>query len=296
MSDTSPREEIDKLEDALRLAEEQTVSARVQALLGQLPKFGERRVVLPAYATTVRDFGNAGDPALVLIHGLGTDWRLWLDMVGPLSQRYRVLIVELRHHGDAADAPRASMLDELADDIAATLDALDIDRAVIAGLSMGGAVAQHFALRHAQRLDGLWLIATLAKGFPALLDRATAAEANGVESQVATTLLRWFTPASLAANAHAVRYARSTIRRLSVEQWSASWRVLATVDSIEGLPTIKVPVHVVAGELDVSTTPEMMRGIAAVIPSARFSVVPGAAHMIPLEAPRLLSDALLSPP
>jgi len=65
---------------------------------------------------------------------------------------------------------------------------------------------------------------------------------------------------------------------------------------MQGLPKIEVPVHVVAGEMDVSTTPDMMRGIAALIPSARFSVVPGAAHMVPLEAPRLLSDILLSRP
>jgi len=296
MSDPSPRDQMQKLEHALRLAEKETVAAHVEARLSELPELSERRAVLPSYATIVRDFGGVAQQPLVLIHGLGTDWRLWLDMVGQLSERYRVLIVELRHHADAGDAPPAAVLDDLADDIAATLDALDINRAVIAGLSMGGAVAQHFAVRHARRLDGLWLIATLAKGFPALLDRATAAEQGGVEAQVATTLLRWFTPSSLAANTLAVRYARSTIRRLSVEQWAASWRVLATVDSMQGLPKIEVPVHVVAGEMDVSTTPDMMRGIAALIPSARFSVVPGAAHMVPLEAPRLLSDILLSRP
>lgn len=294
MSETSLRGQTQRLEEALRSAEEQTVSAHVQDLLARLPKLSEHRIVLPTHAVVIREFGNAERPPLVLIHGLGTDWRLWLDMIGALSGRYRVLVVELRHHGDAARAPRASTLDELADDIAATLDALRIDQAVIAGLSMGGAVAQHFALRHGRRLQELWLIATLSKGFPGLLDRAVAAEANGVESQVATTLLRWFSPPSLAANSVAVRYARSTIRRLSVEQWAASWRVLATVDSLEGLPEIKIPVHLVAGEMDVSTTPEMMRCIAALIPTARFSVVPGAAHMVPLEAPGLLSDLLLS--
>jgi 3-oxoadipate enol-lactonase len=293
-SDRSERLEV--LEEALRIAEEQTVAAHDKARLQDLPILQERRVVLPAYSALVRDFDGLGKPPLVLIHGLGTDWRLWLDMVGALSERHRVLIVELRLHGDAAGAPPALVMDDLADDIAATLDALGIDRAVIAGLSMGGAVAQHFALRHAKRLDELWLIATLARGFPALLDRAAAAESSGVESQVATTLLRWFTPATLAANGPCVRYARSTIRRLSVEQWAGSWRVLATVDALAGLPRIEVPVHVVAGEMDLSTTPEMMRGIAALVPSAAFSVVPGAAHMIPLEAPRLLSRILLSTP
>lgn len=281
-------------EQDIRAAEEKSVALHSAALFASLPPVREQHLACHAYSARSREFdGGTGTP-LVLLHGLGTDWRFWLGMVRHLIPRYKVILLELRHHGDAADAPAAGTIDDYANDVDAALTGLGIASATICGLSMGGAVAQHFALRFPARVAELWLLATIAKGFPALAERAAAGERLGIEAQLVPTLARWFTPETLAQNAYPVRYARQTLRRLTVSGWAASWRALASVDALGRLHHIRVPVHVVAGELDTSATPELMSAIAEQIPAARFSMLPGAAHMLALEAPDALAKLLLA--
>ena len=80
------------------------------------------------------------------------------------------------------------------------LDSLGIQRAIFGGLSMGGAIAQHFALLAPERISRLWLIAAVPKGFPAMLERAEAGERLGVLRQIPTTLARRFYERSIAEN------------------------------------------------------------------------------------------------
>jgi pimeloyl-ACP methyl ester carboxylesterase len=103
-------------------------------------------------------------PPLVLVMGIGYDATLWtLAQVPALSQMFQVVIFDNRDAGRSSSATGPYTIADMADDVAALMDALDIKRAHLLGLSMGGMIAQEFALRHAGRLHRLVLIAVVAR-------------------------------------------------------------------------------------------------------------------------------------
>lgn len=269
---------------------------REMAAQGRCPLPAPARPVrLHDHETLLTDTGGDGPP-LVLVHCVGLDRQVWRDAIPPLATKYRVLAHDLRGHGWAAGAPGVDSVEQLADDLAALLDRLGLDRAHVAGLSLGGAVAQAFAVRHGRRLASLALVCTMARGLPVFLDRAAALEHDGVEPQVVPTLLRWFTPEHLAENGWGVRYARQRLLRSDAAAQARAWRALARIDFAGTLGGLGVPVRLIAGDGDVSSTPEMMRAMADAIPGAAFHVIDGGTHLLPLVKPlelaaRLLEDA-----
>lgn len=99
-------------------------------------------------------------PTIVLLHALGcTAYLSWVATLGELAQHYRVVTFDQRWHGRGIRSERFRFTD-CADDVVGVLDALGIDRAVVAGYSMGGAVAQLTWVRHRQRVSGLVLCST----------------------------------------------------------------------------------------------------------------------------------------
>lgn len=101
------------------------------------------------------EWSTEGVP-LVLLHGLGNEAHLWDDFVPSVAPHYRVLALDQRGHGDSDWDPEARYdAESMTDDLEAVLDALEIDRFVLIGFSMGGRVSMTFAGRHPERLAGL---------------------------------------------------------------------------------------------------------------------------------------------
>jgi 3-oxoadipate enol-lactonase len=258
----------------------------------------ETEVDLGDHTTAVID-RPGDDPALapmVLVHALGLNRHMWRDTIAALPTDRRVIAYDLRGHDRAADAPRVTDLEHFAADLQRLLDELGLPTVHLAGLSLGGSIAQVFALSRPSRLVGLDLIATVAEGQPAFSERATAAERDGMAGVLAGTLTRWFTPAALAVNGWPVRYARDLVQRTDVGNWAASWRALAGINTLPSLGSLDLPVRVIAGELDPSSTPAGMQAISDAIPGAEFTVVPGAPHMMSLQRPTDLAILLARRP
>ncbi|MFI9809388.1 alpha/beta fold hydrolase [Streptomyces sp. NPDC052301] len=234
----------------------------------------------------------AGADPLVLVHALGLDRRMWAPVVGCLPPARRIIAYDVRGHGVAAGAPPPATVRDLADDLLRLLDALGLARVALAGLSMGGAVAQTFAVRHPERLSALHLVATAADPQPAYLERADRVARYGVVEQLPATLERWFTPAFLAADPEPVRYARETLAGVRAADFGAGWRALARLDVRDGLGGLRLPVRVIAGGDDPATPPALMRGIAQDIPGAEFVIIDGVRHLVGLEAPERLAALL----
>lgn len=105
--------------------------------------------------------GPPGAPTLALLHGLGATGTLnWFPSFGPLSERFRVIAMDLRGHGRGLKAGARYRLADCADDAIALIDALGVDRCIPVGYSLGGPVAQLMWYRHRDRIDGLVLCAT----------------------------------------------------------------------------------------------------------------------------------------
>ncbi|HYM57556.1 MAG TPA: alpha/beta hydrolase [Solirubrobacteraceae bacterium] len=260
---------------------------------GEPPAVTPRRVALDDHETLVLDAGSGTEPFLV-IHALGVDRNMARGLLPLLSARRRTIAYDVRLHGEAAADPGSFRLETCAEDARTLLDRLGIERAHVAGFSMGGAIAQHLALRHPERVASLSLLCTMARApRDVYLERAVVAEREGMEALVVPTLTRWFSDEAVAVDDWPVRYARRCIAEARVEYWAAAWRGLAEIDTLERLGSIAAPTHVIAGEDDRSTSPDQMRQIADRIPGSRFTVIPGAPHLAALELPDAVADAVL---
>lgn len=111
----------------------------------------------------VREIGPADGLPLVLIHGLGNNsLENWYELIKRLDDRFRIVAVDMRNHGKS-DKPRERFeINRMADEVAGMMDAIGIDRAVVAGFSMGGMVAQELARRHPHRVERMILMSTTA--------------------------------------------------------------------------------------------------------------------------------------
>ncbi|HXD63498.1 MAG TPA: alpha/beta fold hydrolase [Solirubrobacteraceae bacterium] len=290
--------------ELLALLEHVSVYAGMPRALGALRVVGDvlARAQLPSPATlttvavgdhetVVASRGDSGPP-VVLLHALGLDWRMWDAVMVSLAQSRRVFAYDIRGHGRAAGSPAPFTMDDAAADLVAVLDALGLDRAHVVGLSYGGGIAQTAAVHHPERFASLALLATTDFPFDAFEVRARSGETDGMEAQIVPSLTRWFTPAALAVDAWGVRYAREQVRRADPRDWAAAWRSFIGLDVQGRLAGFGAPTLVLAGELDASTTPQIMSAIAQAIDGAEYRELPGTPHMMSLERPELVSQAL----
>lgn len=250
-----------------------------------------RGVRLADHETVVAQRGESGPP-VVLLHGLGLDWRMWEPVMTRLSAGRRVYAYDIRGHGAAAGSPSPFTMADTVRDLIGVLDALGLDRAHVVGLSYGGGIAQAAAIAHPERFASLSLLATTDFPFGAFEDRARSAEVDGMRAQIVPSLTRWFTPAALATDEWGVRYARECVLRGDPVDWAAAWRSFKGLDVQGRLAGFEAPVLVLAGELDASTTPEIMTALAGRIQGAVYKELPGTPHMQTLERPELVADAL----
>lgn len=249
------------------------------------------RIALADHETVVAQRGTAG-PAVVLVHALGLDWRMWQPVLDALAVGRRVFAYDVRGHGRAAGAPAAGNMARLGADLVALLDALDLNTAHAVGLSYGGAIVQSAAVAAPERFASLGLLATTDEPSPVFADRAAAAERDGMAAQIASTLTRWFTPAALANNDWGVRYARDRTLHDEAGDVAGAWRAFLDFPAREHFAKLTMPTLVLAGTADVASPPDRMRDLADRLPNATFAELAGAPHMLSLEAGDRLALAL----
>jgi len=250
-----------------------------------------RRISLADHETVVARRGDTG-PAVVLVHALGLDWRMWEQVMDRLATGRRLYAYDLRSHGFAAGSPTPFTMDKAARDLIGVLDEFGLDTAHIVGLSFGGGIVQTAAITHPERFASMALLAATDEPFEAFESRAHSGEVDGMEAQVVPSLTRWFTPPALAVNGWGVRYARELIRRAYPQDWAASWRAFKGLDVQDRLTDFPAPTLVMTGELDQSTTPKVMTAVAKRITGSSYRELPGTPHMQTLEQPDVVADAL----
>jgi pimeloyl-ACP methyl ester carboxylesterase len=245
--------------------------------------------------------GRAGQgDAVVLLHAFPLSSAMWLAQREALSSSYRILTPDQRGFGSSPLGDDPPSLDLAADDIAALLDAEDLDGVVLAGLSMGGYVAMAFCRRHPDRLRGLVLADTKASADSAAAranrERIAAAVERDPESSVlADEVLPTLVGETTVTSRPAV-YERVHGYVQAAPPAAVAWaqRAMAgRADSFGTLRAVEVPALVVVGEEDALSPPADAQTLVEALPDARLARIPAAGHLSALEAPEAFTAAVL---
>jgi 3-oxoadipate enol-lactonase len=220
-------------------------------------------------------------PPLVLLHSLGTSSALWQAQVAALAGRRRLICPDFRGHGLSELSADPLSLHMLAGDVLALLEDLGVSQFALAGISLGGVIAQLVAAAAGERLTGLALFDSYAFTAhpPMWQERAAKVRAAGLGSIAEGVLSLWMRP-----DEAATPEGRGLARMLAAtpdEGYAAGCDALALADNRTRLGLIRSPTVVACGALDRAAPPAAAQTLAALIPGARVEILPGAAH-IPL--------------
>jgi 3-oxoadipate enol-lactonase/4-carboxymuconolactone decarboxylase len=250
-------------------------------------------VQLNGIAAYLREDGPPGAPPLVLLHSLGTTGAIFDPIMAALTTRFRVIRPDLRGHGLSSVTPGPYSMGLFADDLAALFDLLKIETAHVAGVSIGGLIAQAFAAAHAGRAASLTLIDT-ALSIPtpqSWAERAAKVRAEGMASIETGVIARWVTGGFL--DAPPTEGLRAMLRRTAPEGYAASCEAIAPADFSRSSAGLRVPTLVIVGEDDQSTPVAAAQALAHTIPGAGLTIIPHAAHIPTVEQPQAVADAML---
>jgi len=232
--------------------------------------------------------GSAGAPWLVFSNSLATNLASWEDQAREFQGAFRVLRYDQRGHG-GTEAPGGRYTFELLmDDVLALMDALAIDKAHFAGLSMGGATALGLAEQHPERLDKVIVCDSSCQSTPATAqqweERIAVAESEGMAALVEPTVARWFPAEIIKANPPYLDRIRQMIRSTPAAGFIGCAAALAAHDYASAAGTVKRPVLFLAGEKD-GVTPAAMRKLNAALPGSKYVELAGAGHISNLDQP-----------
>lgn len=235
-----------------------------------------------------------GRPLLVFVNSLGTDFRIWRDVVVRLAGEVSILTYDLRGHGlsDVGDTPYS--IEMLANDLAALLEYVGAPRAIVCGVSLGGVVAQQLAVTRPDLVRALVLCDTAAKIGEAAFWKAriAAIEQGGIAAIADTILMRWFTASFRSAgNAQYIGY-RNMLVRQPVDGYLGCCAALRDSDLTRRARLISVPTICVVGDDDGSTPPEVVGAFAKTIPGAHFEIIKNCGHIPSIEQPAALTDII----
>jgi 3-oxoadipate enol-lactonase len=240
-----------------------------------------------------------GDP-VICIHGNGLNRELWRHLMPELSNGNRAVVYELRGMGlsQSVELPGTTVtVQDHAEDLAALMDALDIDRVAIVAHAFGGFPAMHLAIDQPERISALVMTCTCAR-----MEGATrevipywieTAETEGMGPLVESGLERWFTAPFRAGNVDIMHRYRRMIGANPPLGYAANGRGILAYDVRDRLHEIRCPVLLISGKEDRSTPTADHQLIADRVGKAELIVVGNASHTVPEEQPQRFNSIVL---
>ena len=232
-------------------------------------------------------------PTVVFANSLGTDLRLWDQVLPLLPQGLRFARYDKRGHG-LSDLGGGNQIDDHAEDAIALIEALNCGPVVFVGLSIGGLIGQRLASKRPDLLRGLVLSNTAARLGTAesWQARIEAVQSQGLEALAEGVMQRWFAPAFLAKPELALW--RNMLLRTPPEGYIAAARALAGADQTTATAKLALPCLVIAGARDGASPPDLVQATAALISGAEYQLLPDAGHLPCVETPQAWA-AVVSP-
>jgi 3-oxoadipate enol-lactonase len=235
---------------------------------------------------------------VVLLHGYPFNRSLWNEQVGALSNSYRVITPDLRGHGESDAVQGAATMNRMAQDVAELLDHLQISRAVIGGLSMGGYVALAFYKQFPSRVRALVLADTRAQadteeGKQTRSQQAEKALAEGMAGIADAMLPKLLTPDTVSKRPEVVKRVRDMMLKTKPEGAAGALLGMAErEDQTELLSRITCPALILVGQDDPITPVQDSEKMNRDIRGSRLVVIENAAHVSNLERTEQFNEEL----
>jgi len=261
-----------------------------------------RELDLPGRGTTwIREAaGPPGAPTLLLLHGWTANSALnWFGTYESLRREFNVVAMDHRGHGQGIRSRRRFKLEDCADDAAAVLEVLGIERAIAVGYSMGGPIAQLLWRRHPKTIEGLVLCATAARFRDRRGERALSGVVTGLSfaTRVApSSVNRRLSERVLVSKYDTTplgNWAREQARQNDLRIMLEAGHDVASYDARNWIETVDVPTAVVLTTRDETVPPHRQRQLADAISGTNVFEVSGR-HDMCATRPERFADVLLS--
>ncbi len=230
-------------------------------------------------------------PPLILLHPFPANHEFWLPVAEALASRYRIILPDLRGHGDSGVGEGPATMEKHAADIARLMDDADVGRAPLVGVSIGGYALFEFWRRHRGRVAALGLCNTKAPADSSEARTGRLQAANDVLERGTEPFFQNMIPLLLGgttreARPDLVEGALHMMRKMSPDDVAQVQRGMASrPDSVGTLKTINVPTLLVTGDEDILTGVNEAELMRQHISGSQLRVIPKAGHYSPWEQP-----------
>lgn len=244
----------------------------------------------------VKAEGPADGPPVVFANSLGTDFRLWDQVIARLPAGMRLIRYDKRGHGLSTCPPAPYSMGALIRDAEAVCDHFEVKDCVFVGLSIGGMIAQGLAAKRLDLIRAVVLSNTAPKIGTRQMwdDRIATLHKDGLAAMSDMILARWFAPDFY--DSPAVMPWRRMLETTPAEGYAGCAAAIAGTDFYATTAALRLPALAIAGDHDGSTPPDLIKEMADLIPGSRFELIRGTGHLPCVENPdayaALLTDFL----
>lgn len=239
--------------------------------------------------------GPSGVAPLVLVNSLGTELTMWDGQIPRLSRNRRIVRYDTRGHGRSPAPPGPYTMDDLGADLVALLDRLEIERADVCGISLGGLTAIWLAANQPARVDRLVLANTAARigTSDGWTRRARTVRAEGTAAVADAVVERFLSPGFRDRAPATAAHLRDGLAALDDEGYAACCLALADADLRGEVGSIVAPTLVITGTEDVATPPQDARWLDDHLADSRLVMLSGVGHLSSIEDPAAFGRAVL---
>jgi 3-oxoadipate enol-lactonase len=252
----------------------------------------------------------------IFINSLGTDFRIWDGVVDILKHHGNILRFDKAGHGlssdlrldgipldgipltteDAKIEHQTSNIEYFANDVLGLMDFLNIQKAVIIGLSIGGIIAQYLAIHHAERIEQLVLSNTAPKvgseeGWNIRIEKV---KKDGIASIADNIMKVWFSENFRNNRKNELLGYKMMVSNINLQGYVQACEALKINDLTNEVDKIKVPTLCFAGTEDGSTPPAQVKSMADLIPNSTYILIEGVGHIPCVEVPELMANHILA--
>lgn len=239
---------------------------------------------------------NEGDRTFIFINSLGTDFRIWDGVVDILKHQGNVLKFDKSGHGLSSIKNEKLEIRDYASDVITLMDFLNIQKAIIVGLSIGGIIAQYLAIHHAERIERLILSNTAPKvgSDQGWNTRIETVKKDGIASMADSIMNVWFSENFRNNRESELLGYKTMLSNINIDGYIQACEVLKINDLTNEISKIKVPTLCIAGTEDGSTPPAQVKAMADLIPNSTYILIDGVGHIPCVEVPELMAKHILA--